>query len=562
MLPFNTEFQTGESRITQVRLSVRLANNTLLNLTEEDVMLGGFILDSSTTVDGEFTVGAAVTGKLTVIIDNNDQRFSSYDFRAAVITASLGGQLSDETYQLVQVGIYTVDEYTYDGANITLTAYDNFYKFDIACNSSTTTFPKTISQLISTACTKAGVTLANASIPNGSYSVTQQPEQWSTMTWHDVVAYCAQIACCFAKILPNGKLYLAWYDTSFLTGVQLDGGTFATNTTPYSDGAIADGGDFTYTDTEVLDGGTFGDRDNAHVLGSHFDLTYDTDDVQITGVSVILDPTNNINATDGTEVYTKTLGSAGYIIKIENNPLIETTANADSVCTYIDSCIRGIRFRPLHASVTENPAIESGDVAIVVDRFDNSHNCFISHVTYTTGAATSVSCDAVSTMQNLRARYGEAQKTRALAQRIFNQSMTDAEAAMEMILTAYATTMGMYRYSVSDGHGGYYYVFGNKNTLASSNIRWRFAAGALMASTDYGAHWNAAISADGIAVFQEIYAIKISANNILTGTLTIGGTTGNKNGSLVIKNCLSFHTGHSPLLCIVCNPMHLCMEEM
>ena len=76
MLPFNTEFQTGESRITQVRLSVRLANSTLLSLTEEDVMLGGFIRDSSTTVDGKFTVGAAVTGKLTVIIDNSKQKFS------------------------------------------------------------------------------------------------------------------------------------------------------------------------------------------------------------------------------------------------------------------------------------------------------------------------------------------------------------------------------------------------------------------------------------------------------------------------------------------------------
>ena len=244
MLPFNEEFQTGESKITQVRLSVLLNNGTLLSLTEEHVMLGGLTRDSSTTVDGAFTVGAAVTGKLTVVLDNSDQSLSEYDFRAAVITASLGGQLKSGSYELIQIGIYTVDEYTYDGSTITLTAYDNFHKFDLPCSESSVTFPRTITQLITQACSLAGVTLANASIPNGSYSVTKQPGSWDTMTWHDVIAYCAQIACCYAKILSNGKLFFAWYETNSLPGDQYDGGTFDTTATPYSDGASLDGGDF------------------------------------------------------------------------------------------------------------------------------------------------------------------------------------------------------------------------------------------------------------------------------------------------------------------------------
>ena len=537
MLPFNEEFRTGKSRITQVRLSVRLANNTLLSLTEEEVILGGLVRDSCTSIDGEFTIGAAVTGKLTAVIDNSTQAFSGYDFRNAVITASLGGQLSDGEYQLVQIGIYTVDEYSYDGSNITLTAYDNFYKFDKPCTA--VTFPKTVSQLVSLACDAAGVTLGNSSVPNGAYIVSQEPGQWDTMTWHDVIAYCAQIACCFTKILPNGRLFFSWYDVSFLNGVQLDGGTFATETTPYSDGANADGGDFTYASTTAYDGGYFGDRDNAHVLGSHFDLSYDTDDCLITGVSVVLEPTNNINATDGTKTYTKTLGTAGYVIRIENNPLIETTANADSVASYIYQYIVGMRFRPLSGTVLENPSTEAGDVAVVVDRFNNSHYCFLSHVTYRSGSSTSISCDAQSPMQSLKSRYGEAEKTRALAQRVFDKAITNADAAMNMILTAYATTMGMYRYYVSDGQGGYIYIFGNKNTLAASNIRWKFSAGALMVSTDYGSTWNAAISADGIAVFQEVYAIKVNADNIVAGTMTgrtisggtINGSTINAGGS-------------------------------
>ena len=523
MLPFDKEFQTGEARITQVRLSVLLANHTLLSLTEENIMLGGFIRDTSTTVDGEFTIGAAVTGKLTVIIDNSEQAYSRYDFHGAVITASLGGQLTNGEYQLVQVGIYTVDEYFYDGSNITLTAYDNFHKFDKPCQDTAITFPQTVTQLVREACTVADVELANTSIPNGSYSVAKTPQQWDTMTWHDVIAYCAQIACCYTRILPDGKLYFAWYDTGVMNSDQLDGGTFDTTTTPYSDGAIADGGDFNYNESTSYEGGHFGDRDSIHVIGSLFDISVSTDDVLITGISVMLAVEDNINATDSTKDYTKKLGTDGYVIRVENNPLIETTANADAVCSYIYNYIVGMRFRPLNASIVENPSIEAGDAAVVVDRNNNTYICFISHVTYTSSAATAISCDSVPSMQNLKARYGETQKTRALAQRTFERAVLDADAAMQMIMSAYATTMGLYQYTEPDGQGGTIYIYGNNNTLASSDIRWKFSASALMVSSDYGRTWNSALSAEGIAVFQAVYAVKVVADNIVSGTLTVGG---------------------------------------
>ena len=537
MLPFNAEFQTGKSKITQVRLNVSLTNGVLLPLTEENVILSGFTRDSSTTIDGQFTIGAAVTGKLTAAIENSDGAYSGYDFRNAVITAYIGGQLSDGSSQILPVGIYTVAEYVYNGSTITLTAYDNLQKFDVPCSDADDppVYPITLAQMVSLACTTVGVSLANVEIPNGSYTIEQAPKAWETMTWHDVIAYCAQIACCWAKILPNGQLILAWYDASPFNSSQIDGGTFDTDTTPYSDGAVADGGDFTYGTTTEYDGGAFGDRDNAHYLGSLYDLSIDTDDVQITGIIVTLDPSNNINATDSTETYTKKLGSDGYIIVIENNPLIETTTNADDVATYMYNLIVGIRFRPLNASIVENPAVEAGDVALVIDRGGNTYTCFLSHVIYTTNAATSISCDAARTTQNLKARYGEIEKTRALTQRVFKQAITDSEDAMFTITTALATTMGLYPYTVSDGQGGTIYVFGNKDTLAASNIQWRFTAGALMVSNDYGLTWKGAITPAGQAVLQEIYAVKVNADNILTGTLTVGGVN-NQSGIISLKD--------------------------
>jgi hypothetical protein len=127
-------------------------------------------------------------------------------------------------------------------------------------------------------------------------------------------------------------------------------------------------------------------------------------------------------------------------------------------------------------------------------------------------------------MQNLKARYSGAQKTQALMQRTFEKSVSSAEAAMSGIMGALSNTMGLYDYSTLTSSGKIY-LFGNKDTLASSDIRWRFSAGNFAVSNDYGQHWVSAFSADGRAVLQEVYAVKVDAENIETGTLTVGGNT-------------------------------------
>lgn len=539
MLPFSAEFQTGESKITLIQLDILLANGTPVHMTEEHVMLGGFTRDTSTTVDGEFTIGAAVTGKLTVYVDNSSNTFSGYDFRGARIAAYLGGRLPNEEIEMVPVGIYTVDGYVYDGCNITLTAYDNLYKFNKKCSetdeTNPTTFSQTISQLVNKACSIAGVTLANDSIPNGAYVVTQKPEAWGTMTWHDVIAYCAQIACCFVTILPDGRLFFSWYNMSFFRGGQLDGGTFGTQTTPYYDGDVADGGDFTYGSTIDYDGGRFGDRNDAHYLGSYFSLNVDTDNAIITGVRVLLNPSNNINATEDTSDYEAIRGTNDYCIRIENNPLIETVENADFVADYIYDIVAGMQFRPLKAALLENPAIEAGDIAVVTDLRNNAYICFISHVVYTTGASTSVSCDAESPMQNLKDRYTEADKTRSLIERSFQKSLISTDTVINQIMSGYATTMGLNRFVDTDEEGRTIWTYGNGNTLQDSRIRWRFSAGAFSVSNNYGATWNGAITPEGLAVFQEIYAVKVNADNILTGTLTVGGQN-DQNGVISMRD--------------------------
>jgi hypothetical protein len=478
-------------------------------------------------------------------LDNTDDALSRYDFRGATIVAWLGGLKSDESIEKVNVGRYYVDEYTYDGSNINLVAYDDMSQFDVPCINTNVTWPsegKTIADLVGDALRVAELSLWNASLPGPSeYKVTKKPEQWKTMTWHDVVAYCAQIMCCYAKIVyvPDPgqyKLKFEWYDLGAIGSTNYDGGTFNTTTVPYSDGAELDGGSFNPWNTgDVADGGIFGDRANLHVIGMPYDMTVDTDDVLITGTSVTLAASDNINADDDTEDYTVTEGSAGYIISITGNPLIETTGQADTVASYINTYISGMRFRPLDASCVENPSMEAGDTAFIPDRKDNLYACFLSHVTYTVNGATQVSCDAQSTKQNLKGRYTGAQKTQAMLNRIFDRSVSSSEQAMSGIMGALATTMGLNYFPDIAEDGSTIYRFGNGPSIEQSDIQWRFSAGAVMVSSDGGQHWNGAFSSEGIAVLQEVYAVKVNADNIETGTLTLGGNN-NASGTMRVLN--------------------------
>lgn len=581
MLDFNKEFQAEKSKITKAWINLTLADGLSLEYHEDRVLMNGVVRDSSTTVDGQFTIGAAVTGKMTVILDNSDDALSGYDFRDATMIVWLGGILSDGSGQKVNIGRYYIDEYTYDGNNVTLVGYDDMSKFDVKCQGSSFSFRSntTIKNLIdyATSTAVAGIPLYNAELPvPDNFYIPKKPEQWDTMTWHDVISYCAQIMCCYAHIVYDAgqyKLQFKWYDLAALKipiwdggtfahqsgysgGAEIDGGTFETGTTPYSDGEAFDGGTFSttttpysdgdtvnggfivstvpYPDGVVLDGGSFnpwtegdwadggvfGDRVSTHVIPIPYDMSADTDDILITGVAVTLDPSDNIDADDKTEPYTAKNGEDGYVILISGNPLIERTTFASQVSAYIYNVINGMRFRVLTASGVENPAIEAGDTAYVCGRNDIVYACFISHVTYTVNAATSISCDAESGKQNLKSRYTGSQKTQALVERSYGKAVSDIEAAMNSVFSSYASSMGLYPYQQSTSSGTIY-IYGNHNTLATSDIRWRFSAGSLSVSTDYGQTWNAALSADGIAVLDRLYAHGINADYINTGSLKV-----------------------------------------
>ena len=81
----------GIKIITGAELAVVLADDTQLTIDSEHISLNGIVLDDSTSVDGQFTIGAAVTGQLTITILNEDELYSPYNFRDATCQLTLLG---------------------------------------------------------------------------------------------------------------------------------------------------------------------------------------------------------------------------------------------------------------------------------------------------------------------------------------------------------------------------------------------------------------------------------------------------------------------------------------
>lgn len=420
----------GVKNITGAELAMVLADDTQITVDSSHIRMNGIVLDDSTSTSSEFTIGAAVTGQLTITIMNEDGAYSEYNFRDATAQLTFYGiedlpeDLEVIPVQTIIIGQYNIVDYTYDGSDITLTAYDNLSKFDFPCTElagETLTFPITIQDLVIKAARICGVVLASPTnpIPNGSYTITQKPEQWDTMTWHDVISYCAQLGGTFAKADSYGRVYFDWYNIN-VVHESYDGGTFNTSDTPYSDGDALDGGNFDYDGTEAsADGGNFDWPTDMHYVDSPYALTIDTDDVYITGFKVVLKSTDNINADQDTQDYTTALyGTEGYVVTISGNPFIQTTGQADAVRDFLGPIVTGMWFRPMNATIDEDLSIEAGDQAYVTGLNGDTYQCFVSHVTYTVNAATTFSCDAEPNSASQKVRFTASDKLAAHVERV------------------------------------------------------------------------------------------------------------------------------------------------
>lgn len=505
------------------------ASGEKIPISDSELWANGFEVNDSTSSNGTFTIGALIAGKLKIKLNNIYEDYNKYDFDKASATAYVSKSFSDGTTEKLKIGEYRVSETSYDGSLITLTCLDNINNFNREYDSNLS-YPTTAYEVVRDACIKCDVPFTMARFDNSDYVINEIPSDNQKLTYGQAIAYILQLSGLWGKCGHDGELLIGWYDMSQFDSKGYDGGTFSTKTTPYSDGDALNGGNFTdYSSGDTADGGTFTEARNYHNIYTQKDLNVATDDVVITGVKVTVtskeDKTKDVNVLAGKE---------GYAVSISDNPFISAD-KAQAVANYIFKRIGGMRFRPLDATLLSNPLIESGDVALVTDRKQNTYSCFISNRTFTVGSGTKISCDAENASRNSADKFSSETKAVVQARKVAQAQLSVYDKQMQLLTQLMSQSLGLFKTEQVQEDGSIIYIMHNKADLNSSNIQWKMTANGMAVSSDYGKTWNAGIDKDGNAIFNIMSAIGINFDWAHGGTLTLGGEN-NVSGVQYVKD--------------------------
>lgn len=505
------------------------ASGEKIPISDSELWANGFEVNDSTSSNGTFTIGALIAGKLKIKLNNIYEDYSKYDFDKASVTAYVSKSFSDGTTEKLKIGEYRVSETSYDGSLITLTCLDNINNFNREYDSNLS-YPTTAYEVVRDACIKCDAPFTMARFDNSDYVINEIPSDNQKLTYGQVIAYILQLSGLWGKCGHDGELLIGWYDMSQFDNQNYNGGTFSTKTTPYSDGDSVDGGNFTdYSSGDSVDGGTFTEARNYHNVYTQKDLNVATDDVVITGVKVIVtskeDKAKDVNVLAGKE---------GYAVSISDNPFISAD-KAQTVANYIFKKIGGMRFRPLDTTLLSNPLIESGDVALVTDRKQNTYSCFISNRTFTVGSGTKISCDAENASRNSADKFSNETKAIVQARKVAQIQLSAYDKQMQLLTQLMSQSLGLFKTEQVQEDGSIIYIMHNKSDLNSSNIQWKMTANGMAVSNDYGKTWKAGIDKDGNAIFNIMSAIGINFDWAHGGTLTLGGEN-NTNGKQYVKD--------------------------
>lgn len=521
------------------KVNISLSNGTVLELSGNQIMQGGVKIDDGVSSPGSFDIGSAVIGKLTLNINNMQDEYSDYNFTDAVVTVFVGLQL-ESRIEWLKKGVFNADDPTSTQSIITLECLDNMTKFDKQYDGKLS-YPANLQTIVNYCCSKCGVILNTTRFDNYTYRVEKSPfGENPQVTYREILAYCAQIAGCYARCNVDGRLELKWFNTAVFPALnELDGG----NLVDYN-GTNVDGGNFiNYNSGDSADGGEFTDKQPYHHVYSMSSLKIAVDDVVITGISV--------TATDGKNATGETLpgetvlnGSEGYVLKIESNPLIEY-GKALSVANYLGAKIRGMKFRPLDTSCLSDPSIEAGDCAIVTDRKNNSYYCYITNLSYTMGGYESLSCDAETPARNSSQKYDQITKAAIKAREEAKKEISAYDIAVQQLNSLALNSLGYYETITREDDGSMIKYMHDKPEMKDSKVVYKRSIDGFFISLDGGENFKSGFDKYGNAILNVIQAIGINADWIDAGrikSIDIEGSTimssvfRNSNGTFHILN--------------------------
>lgn len=506
MISVSNEFWKLMQERTDFKENVEITfrDGTVLELDESV-----FTTDNNSVTDAagvnSIPLGIVLSRSIQIELQNDDERFSIYDFFGATIRLYLKFELS-ESVEKIEYGTFTVVSPATYGETVIIVANDDMYKSNIAY-STNIVFPAQAWEVLQDSCATCGISLSTTEFLNNDFEIQEKPS--SDYTHRQIIGYISMIACGNARINRQGYLEILSYDFSFLNEIA-DGGTF----NPWTGGYVADGGTFNpWNEGDVLDGGLFTDKKDYHILYNFKDSPrVDTDDVVITGVQTTIQSTDN-----ETQSKTVLLGQEGYVLKIEN-PLI--SGNEEDALQRIGAVMIDGRMRNFEGDHIAYPIAEFMDKAFVVDRKGNTYGTILTDINFTFFGFTTFKNSAENAVRNASSFGSQGVQAIIKARQMVQAEKTARELAVEKLAQSLATSSGMYvTEEVQEDESVIYYTH-DKKTLAESQFVWKYTAEAIGISTDGGETYPYGFMVTGDMITKILSAEGINADWIKSGTIT------------------------------------------
>ena len=495
-----------------------------------------YSINEASSESGKFQIGAAVIKEYSATLDNSEGKFDRYQFDGTDIQAKIGLKLADGSWEYLDKGTYRIVQAKQVDLTISIKAYDNMLYFDRPYSESSLTYPASINQIIQDASIVCQVAYDASSIVNGNLIIPERPKD-DAITFRDVISFCAQLMGCYAKINHLDALEFSWYPD---TGIGIIDAGVAKNEAYPSTDDIIDGGSFSSMPENIISAGDFSDTLAYHHFYDLKGKSINTDDITITGIQVAV-----YKEKDQVVQY----GSDGYVIAIEDNPLIQNSDIAQTVAQTAGASIIGMSFRPLSVTAQSDPCIEAGDAAIISEDWKKpAVATVITNTTFSFGGGQKIDCTAETPTEKTYTRYSAKTRIIAESKQDAEEQLNAYDLAVKQMNQLAANTFGFFSTTVPQPDGSVIAYRHDKKNLKDSKIVYKSGLDGFWVTRNYTGNdnttaWENGFDSSGNAVMNILSVIGINFSWAHGGTLTLGGG-GNGNGRLVILNASGAQIGY------------------
>lgn len=471
-------------------------NGTAISITDENIMENGFNIDRYSSNSSKLEIGTAIAAEMTLKLDNRQGQFNGIIFEGSELYVEIGiadWTQSSPTVTYIPCGYFTPDEQPRSLSVITIHALDRMIRFDAAYQSTAPwtdesyvyikdenngvitfadqlSFPITVANLISFVCSHCGVSVSPdmsiQSLPSASLVIDSMPETEQTITFRNLIQWCAGIMGTNAWIDWEGKLRFSWYNNS--TG---------------------------YVST----------------VENRFTSDIFENEVVITGVTY---------TKDNESLYI--VGTDDYTLDLSGNYLLSGISDTgiSSILQSIYTVVHNYAYLPFTASVINAPWLYPMDVITITDTSGNSHAALLTNVNYGINGATALKGIGETSQTNSYAMPSSMTQEQSKTIRRFMQASNgQIDAAIENAtkqITGATNSNVRFIYD-ADGHLTEILVMDTDDISTAVNV-WRWNSGGLgHSSNGYNGPYSLALTQDG-----SIVATMITSGILNAGVLKAG----------------------------------------